>query len=214
MSRKTNGFVGTFSTSSDLEIKYPAVDHVGCSANVGTTEPFSKYWSDGVSWAGFNSTEINNTLRGGLVLAQRGAPASVTGTTAETLLCPAVIIPANSLGLNGMLRIESAWSSSATTNNRIYTIKIGTTTIFTRTRNSAVSISEVPLILIQNRGSLGSQISLTTANLGYGSNLSSVPATHTLDFSTDQSIYFYGQLGSAGDTLTLEAYHIRLETAA
>jgi len=58
MSRKTNGFVGTFSTSSDLETKYPAVDHVGCSANVGTTEPFSKYWSDGVSWAGFNSTEI------------------------------------------------------------------------------------------------------------------------------------------------------------
>jgi len=112
-----------------------------------------------------------------------------------------------------MLRIESAWTSSATLNNRIHTIKMGTTTIFTRTRNATASVSEVPLILIQNRGSLSSQISITTANLSYGSNLTAVPATLSLDFSVDQSIYFYGQLGNSADTLTLESYNIRLEVA-
>jgi len=160
-----------------------------------------------------NPSISGTTSSNDFVLGQRGAPASVTGTTAETLLCPALLIPAGTMQANSMMRIESAWSSSATTNNRIHTIKIGTTTLWTRTRNSAVSISEVPLLLLQNRGSVSSQILLTASNVGYGSNLTTVPSTSTIDFSLEQNLYFYGQLGVAGDTLTLEGYSVKIETA-
>jgi hypothetical protein len=70
MTRKVNGFVGAVSSLSLLEERFPASEHIGCSANVGTTEPFSKYWSDGVSWNGFTNTEISTlkTLATGSVV--------------------------------------------------------------------------------------------------------------------------------------------------
>lgn len=79
MTRKVNGFVGVFNTAAELESKFPAAQYVGCSANVGASTPYSKYWSDGNTWAGFNSTEINTTQALVSEAGNRGWP-SQTGT--------------------------------------------------------------------------------------------------------------------------------------
>lgn len=47
MARAVNGFVGTFDTVEALTAKYDPAQHAGCSANVGTSPPYAKAWSDG-----------------------------------------------------------------------------------------------------------------------------------------------------------------------
>lgn len=58
MARQINGHVGTFATVADLSTRFPASEHVGCSANVGVIPPYSKMWSDGYSWNGFNNVDV------------------------------------------------------------------------------------------------------------------------------------------------------------
>jgi len=58
MARQINGHVGSFTTSADLISKFPPAEYMGCSANVGTTAPYIKYWCDGQTWAGVNASAI------------------------------------------------------------------------------------------------------------------------------------------------------------
>jgi len=145
------------------------------------------------------------------VVGARGAPASVTGTTSLTLLCPPVPIPVGMMGPNSALHMEAAWSETANTNSRTMNIKIGPTEgsaslIWQRTRNSATSLSEVPLLILQNRGSLNAQDLYTSAGSNYGSNLTAAPVAYAVDFSITNYIYYEGQLTNTADLLTLENY--------
>jgi len=51
MTRQVNGFLGNHATALDLVAKYTPSEYAGCSANVGTTAPFIKYWCDGSTWS-------------------------------------------------------------------------------------------------------------------------------------------------------------------
>lgn len=62
-----NGFLGNFTTLDSLTQARPPEKHAGCSANVGISEPYIKYWSDGVLWGGLSSENINNLLATGLL---------------------------------------------------------------------------------------------------------------------------------------------------
>ena len=51
MARQINGHVGNFTTSTELTTKFSPSEYIGCSANVGTTVPYVKYWCNGQTWA-------------------------------------------------------------------------------------------------------------------------------------------------------------------
>lgn len=149
-----------------------------------------------------------------ITIINRGAIASITGTTNETQIIPTIYIPANSIGLNGKLVIEPYFTSSATTNNRTMSVKIGptlgsSTTVWTRTRNIATSIAEIPQIVLMNRGVMNSQIFVTAANGSFGvSNGATNPSTTSIDFSIDQNIYITGQLAVGSETVALQSISV------
>lgn len=65
MARQINGHVGTFASIEALTAKFPPSESIGCSANVGTSIPYTKAWCDGNTWSGFDSTDVsrlNSTL--------------------------------------------------------------------------------------------------------------------------------------------------------
>ena len=64
MARQINGHVGNFSTSADLISKFPPAEYMGCSANVGTTAPYIKYWCDGQTWAGVAAASVQALVSG------------------------------------------------------------------------------------------------------------------------------------------------------
>jgi hypothetical protein len=67
MVQPVNGFVGTVSTSTELTLKFPPISYAGCSANVGLVAPYTKYWCDGITWAGLNSQAINALIAPGIL---------------------------------------------------------------------------------------------------------------------------------------------------
>jgi len=58
MARQVNGHLGTFATVADLTAKFPPSESIGCSANVGTTIPYQKVWSDGLTFAGMETAVL------------------------------------------------------------------------------------------------------------------------------------------------------------
>jgi len=56
MARQVNGFVGNFTSLTDLNTKYPPAEHAGCSANFIINGITVKYWSNGTVWAGADSS--------------------------------------------------------------------------------------------------------------------------------------------------------------
>jgi hypothetical protein len=76
MARQINGHVGNFSTSTELVSKFPPAEYMGCSANVGTIAPYSKYWCDGQVWT------IKSVVGNGIL--QRGSVPYTTPTFGGT----------------------------------------------------------------------------------------------------------------------------------
>ena len=71
---------------------------------------------------------------------------------------------------------------------------------------SPVFTPEAPLIVLANRGSLGSQIQPYEST--YLTAGASAPSTYNIDFSSSVAIDITGQRASSGDTLKLEYFRI------
>lgn len=72
MARQVNGFVGNFTSLTDLNNKYPPAEHAGCSANfITATGTTTKYWSNGVSWAGADSVALQALVSGASIPKNR-----------------------------------------------------------------------------------------------------------------------------------------------
>lgn len=88
MARQINGFVGTFATSTELTTKFPPLEYIGCSANVGTAAPYVKYWCDGQAWAGLPAQQIQALVSGAgnAAAALKGGALSLRGAQGWTKL--------------------------------------------------------------------------------------------------------------------------------
>lgn len=91
MARQVNGFVGNFTSLTDLNNKYPPAEHAGCSANFITNGITVKYWSNGTAWGGGNPVALQalvsgaGSLVGDSVAAPVGAITIASTATAGNL---------------------------------------------------------------------------------------------------------------------------------
>lgn len=127
-------------------------------------------------------------------------------------------IPANTLGLNDILHVDSSWNKTGVANLGNPRILLGydddvTGTILQAPTWSAASIIGSFLLRIRNKNSITVQHTgaASTAS-GYGTS-TVAEATAAIDMSLDTYIVFGGFVNNAADTLTLEHFSISLMKA-
>ncbi|WP_213768996.1 hypothetical protein [Caballeronia sp. dw_19] len=140
------------------------------------------------------------------VLAQSYAPIRMSGTTVETVLAT-VIVPGGAMGPNGSVRVTSLWSFNNTANAKSLFIRLAGNQLRTAPGTNFASRSDV--FSVQNRGTLASQVSPSSASGPYGTS-SGLVTTLSLDTSIDQPITFAGLLTVASEWMTLEGYTVEL----
>ncbi len=142
-------------------------------------------------------------LRAPYVLAQGAVAVAHSGDTAKATLA-SFTLPANSLGANGQLIIETLFSASATNvNAKNVTVEIGGVVV--DGANISSSFGTQLHCRVANRGVPNSQVFQNAGITGYGSNN---PQTAAIDTSVDQVIAFTVTLANATDTVKLESYQI------
>jgi hypothetical protein len=145
-----------------------------------------------------------------VVLAQSGTPASVTGTTAETVLAT-VVIPAKAVATNGRVRLRSYWGCTANTDSKTLRIRIaGATGIGSGSINSsgiAYTVIDADFI---NQGSGNIQYVQLVANNGALSAGGASGGQLAIDMTQAQSLTLTGQLGTSTDTITLLGYSVEV----
>lgn len=77
MARQVNGHLGTFASIEALTAKFPPSESIGCSANVGTTIPYTKAWCDGSEWALVQAPQIQALVSGGGILGGTQYPGAL-----------------------------------------------------------------------------------------------------------------------------------------
>lgn len=124
-----------------------------------------------------------------------------TGTTDETTLLT-VLVPGGLLGPNGILRIWTLWTVEDTADDKILRGKFGGTTFFGRTLTTSTSLQQC--CLIRNRNDPAVQVGGPEDGESFAAGGALV--TGTIDTTLNQDIVLTGQLETAGDEITLEAY--------
>lgn len=134
-----------------------------------------------------------------------GVAVPLTGSTSETTLAT-IVIPGGSLGANGRIEIDTIWSYTNSANNKIMRVKFGATTYtqITATTTASCRLST----LIWNR-SATSQVAYTSVASGFGPSTGTI-VTGSSDTNGDVSVTITGQLASGAETMTLEAYGVRI----
>lgn len=147
------------------------------------------------------------TTAGDTLLDGNNVAASLTGTTAETVLAT-INLPA--LLENDVLRVESLWSSpGGNANNKTFRLRLGGiagTQFMSITNTTQLSMWEIRSIA--NRNSKSSQIGRATA-AGIGASTGAV-VTSAVDTSVSTTLVLTGQLANAADSIVLERYLVEL----
>lgn len=146
------------------------------------------------------------------LLAKSGVASAHTGDTNESILAT-IAVPANSVGVNGQIKINSYWTVTNSTNSKTPRIRLGTTGI-TSTQISTLNASWTTLatgwisMLVQNLNATNSQNTFTEAARGTDGIVFTLSATSAIDMTTLQNIYITGQLGVGTETITLVGYTV------
>jgi hypothetical protein len=145
------------------------------------------------------------------VLAASAVGVSHTGDTSETALAT-VQVPANMMGANGILRVTTLWTITNSGNNKTLRARLGGiagTAFLGATFTTSASVHDQRLI--RNRNAANSQVGFAAINGTGGWGVSSgAVATGAVDTAANQDLVITGQLASAGETITLEAYLVEL----
>jgi hypothetical protein len=145
-----------------------------------------------------------------LVLGQSAVAVPLTGTTVETALAT-IIVPANAMGPNGRLRIQTTWTMTNGVDDKFLKVRFSTITgtqymVVTATTSSTFQ----SLTIIANRGATNSQVSggqngVTVFGAGTGALV-----TSAVDTTAATTVVITGQLENAVDTMALESYLVEL----
>jgi hypothetical protein len=144
------------------------------------------------------------------VIAAGGVGVPITGTVAETVAA-SIIIPGRSMGKNGILRVTSRWSYPNSANGKTFRIRFGGLTgtrFLDVTATTTVAFQDQRMIANRNNEALQIGNSMGIGG-GFGSTTSSL-ATSAVDTTQDAELVITGELASAAETMTLEAYIVEL----
>lgn len=225
----TGGVIRTLAGGVDFTWKNPVaygpILQAGSVTEVSFIGAASTPWSvDFTRWTGLTTTP-NNYLPGiaaqpairqgtwvPVGLGQSGAavslgPAGIADDTAEHTLAT-IPVSANLLLANGRIEIETLWSRAnggtpATATCRVRLGAAGTDYLGLAFTSANASAREATVI--QNAHATNSQVGGLSS--GYGPQAIALP-TGAVDTTATTSVLITGQLGNAGDTLTLIAYRV------
>ena len=139
------------------------------------------------------------------VVAQSGATATLTGSTSETTLAT-VVIPANAMGLNGVLRISVLWSYTNNANNKTLSLTFGGSLIATAVRTTT-AVDEW-LISLRNRNNQTAQVK-AGASVPTPASTTALQ-TFTVNTAASQNLVFTGTLANAADSIVLQGYTVEV----
>lgn len=169
------------------------------TASTGAVESISV--GDGLSLAG-------GTLSGPCtIIGQSAAAITHTGTTSETTLAT-ITIPAGAMGPNGRIEIDVLWSYPSSANSKTFRQKFGATTITTSVVSTGLALRTSALVA--NRGATNSQVASPNFAASFGASPSVGVTTSAIDTTAAVNITLTAQLGVSTDTVTLEAYSVKL----
>jgi predicted amino acid dehydrogenase len=143
------------------------------------------------------------------LLGSAGAAVACPVDTTEDILAT-IAIPAELMGLNGILAIESFWTATNNANVKTVRMRLGGiagTQFMTIAMTSQANLRDRRMIL--NRASQAVQIGFDAASnlFGLGAGAAVVGAINT---AVDQTLVLTGQKATAGDTLQLEYFTCEL----
>lgn len=144
-------------------------------------------------------------LKSAGVLAQSGAPSSVTGTLTPTTLAT-IVVPANALKTNGSLRIRiyASWANNA--NGKTLALSFGGQTVITTTQTTNQGMRMD--IDINNQGVANAQVVFPSINSF--SQTGTAPSVLSVDTTQSQNLLVVGTLANVADTITLQSYVVEL----
>lgn len=139
---------------------------------------------------------------------QSGAAVAVTGTTDETALAT-ITIPANAMGANGALHIQTVRSFNNDASGKTSRIRFsGISGTQYRATADANTAGIADYIMIANANATNAQVGgppSTGAGLGVGT-----PVTSAVDTTAATTVVITGELTDGNDNITLLHYHVTL----
>lgn len=138
-------------------------------------------------------------------VAQTAVASTVTGTTAETTLAN-IPIPGGVMGPNGLIRVTTSWNINANSVNA-KTAKLYFGGVLMMSIDMASQNGLHHQFILRNRGTQQAQSRSNSLATSFGFIGHSM---NTVDTSLDQVVSLRGQLGVAGDSITLEAYSVEV----
>ena len=147
------------------------------------------------------------------ILGASAVAVPLTGSTSETILAT-IVVPAGSMGTNGLLRVSYLWSMTSSANVKTPRLRLGGiagTAFYQQTHTTTATLRHQTEIA--NRNSAASQVSYPSIAGGGGwSTSAQAVTTGTVNTAVAQDLVITGQLASAGETITLESYIVELIT--
>ncbi len=154
---------------------------------------------------------------GGRVLLGQDSPAqSLTGNTTDQTgpsgtIRAIVPVPANMMGANGVIEIETLWTYTNSANAKNIRVRFGGTsgTLFLNTApTTTYGLQNV--CYIRNAGATNSQKGFVAASGSHYGTASGTPwpTTGAIDTTAAQGLIIGGQLTNTGETITLDAYAV------
>lgn len=159
---------------------------------------------------GRNFVSINGVVAAGGIatLAQSAVAATVPADTTEDVLATITLPP---LGIHDRVEVETIWTLTNGANNKILRVRLGGlsgTAFMNVTLTTSASLRM--LTTIANRGATNAQVGFQEQSSGSFAASSVANKTGTVDTSVATSLVITGQKAASGDTLTLEAYTVKV----
>ncbi|MDX1950187.1 MAG: DUF2793 domain-containing protein [Rickettsiales bacterium] len=156
-----------------------------------------------------NAIQACKNLKTCYILGQSAVAISVGAVTTEQILAT-ILLPANSMGANGRVEIETTWSLNNNSNIKTPRVRFGgiSGTIFF-SANLTTSLSSRTTSVICNRNNISSQISGAGAAINFGSSITALVSS-SINTGNNVDILITGQKANSADELTLESYIVKL----
>ena len=161
------------------------------------------------SLAAFNAHAVTANIYGHdtvKIVEQSAVPVLVTNTTAETTQAN-LVIPGNSIGTDGAIRIHVLMSHTNNANNKTIKVKLGGVVLNTIVDTTSASLNLE--MYTANRGAANSQVSQPVGANSFGVSASAV-VTAAVDTSKDQPLLITCQLAVSTDTCQLERFSVEI----
>lgn len=128
-------------------------------------------------------------------------PGNVSQTTGSAITAYSVTIPANTLGAQDELSLESMWSNNSTAGTKSIALQIGASAIMSLSATTGISIFDDRTLA--NMGVQTAQVGYAAAVFSTHGSITSPLSYFTLDFTSAQTLTATLQLATASDWLAL-----------